>query len=571
MRVDVRRPRNYRHRPFPLLDTFTDAEIRDMYWFRRDSIAFICDTVNDDLRRPTHVHCLWKRRFSQVCDPLQVDVSTKWMQCLVPSTAFANLSCRRKIVSCVFLSVHRCREKWEKTQVLPNGWFSLVHIVYWLCIDSFVHRKGFHSINVQAMTDADYKFADIVARWPGSTHGSFIFRTSDVHDYLRDNHTTLEHGVVLGDSGYSLANFLMIPYTNPTSHQQRQFNTSHKTIRSSVERSIEQLKGALNSWKEHWTVERSIGQLKGAFDSWKEHWTVERSIRQLKGALDSWKEHWTVERSTRQLKGALDSWNEHWTVERSIRQLKGAFDSWKEHWTVERSIRQLKGALDSWKEHWTVERSIGQLKGALDSWKEHWTVESWSIRQLKGAVRQLKGALDSWKEHWTVERSTRQLKGALDSWKEHWKEHWTVERSIRQLKGAFDSWNEHWTVERNIGQLKGALDSWKDGSFVYSRAFVFNQRLNAEWRRLRRRWWRRFRMPPSWCRTRLIRWKVVQYQRLYLEPHVIRNMHWTVERSIGQLKGAFDSWKEYYNIMLSLYLDGGSFVRIFECRPWQLI
>ena len=80
----------------------------------------------------------------------------------------------------------------------------------------FFNRKGFHSINVQAMTDANYKFANIVARWHGSTHDSFIFRTSDVHDYLRDNHTTLEHGVVLGDSGYSLA----------TSHQRRRFNAT---------------------------------------------------------------------------------------------------------------------------------------------------------------------------------------------------------------------------------------------------------------------------------------------------------------------------------------------------------
>ena len=93
--------------------------------------------------------------------------------------------------------------------------------------DSFVNRKGFHSINEQAMTDADYKFADTVARWPGSTHDYFIFRTPDVHDYARDNHTTLEHGVVLGNSGYPLDNFLMILYTNPISHQQRRFNATH--------------------------------------------------------------------------------------------------------------------------------------------------------------------------------------------------------------------------------------------------------------------------------------------------------------------------------------------------------
>ena len=121
----------------------------------------------------------------------------------------------------------------------------------WICEkdeNSFVNRKGFHSINVQAMTDVDYKFADIVARWPGSTHDSFIFWTSDVHYYLRVNLTTIEQGVVLGDSGYLLP-LLMISYTNPPSHQRR-FNTTHKTTRSSVERSIGQLKGALGSWND---------------------------------------------------------------------------------------------------------------------------------------------------------------------------------------------------------------------------------------------------------------------------------------------------------------------------------
>ena len=48
-----RRPRVYRHRPSHHLDTFTDEEIRDRYRFRRDSIQFICDIVDADLRRPT--------------------------------------------------------------------------------------------------------------------------------------------------------------------------------------------------------------------------------------------------------------------------------------------------------------------------------------------------------------------------------------------------------------------------------------------------------------------------------------------------------------------------------------
>ena len=96
------------------------------------------------------------------------------------------------------------------------------------------------------MTDSGMKFSDFVVRWPGSTHDSFIFRSSDVYDYLRDNHKTLEQGVVLGDSGYALANFLMTPFDNPITRQQRRFNVTHKSTRCSVERCIGQLKRRFN-------------------------------------------------------------------------------------------------------------------------------------------------------------------------------------------------------------------------------------------------------------------------------------------------------------------------------------
>ena len=43
--------------------------------------------------------------------------------------------------------------------------------------EAFVNRKGVHTINVQAACDADMK--NIVAKWPGSTHDSFVWRNSD--------------------------------------------------------------------------------------------------------------------------------------------------------------------------------------------------------------------------------------------------------------------------------------------------------------------------------------------------------------------------------------------------------
>ncbi|KAL1268525.1 hypothetical protein QQF64_033888 [Cirrhinus molitorella] len=42
----------------------------------------------------------------------------------------------------------------------------------------FVNRKGFHSINVQVVCDANMKLIDVVARWYGSAHDARILRES---------------------------------------------------------------------------------------------------------------------------------------------------------------------------------------------------------------------------------------------------------------------------------------------------------------------------------------------------------------------------------------------------------
>ncbi|XP_024878468.1 putative nuclease HARBI1 [Temnothorax curvispinosus] len=42
------------------------------------------------------------------------------------------------------------------------------------------NRKGYFSINVQAVVNARLEFIDIVARWPGATHDSTIFNNSRI-------------------------------------------------------------------------------------------------------------------------------------------------------------------------------------------------------------------------------------------------------------------------------------------------------------------------------------------------------------------------------------------------------
>lgn len=51
---------------------------------------------------------------------------------------------------------------------------------------AYVNRKGFHSINVQIACDARMVITNINARYPGSTHDSYIFLASRLYSFLRD-------------------------------------------------------------------------------------------------------------------------------------------------------------------------------------------------------------------------------------------------------------------------------------------------------------------------------------------------------------------------------------------------
>lgn len=96
------------------------------------------------------------------------------------------------------------------------------------------NRKHFFSINVQSVAGPDLKFYDIVARWPGSTHDSFIFNQSKLK-------TRLEIGefddlVILGDGGYALNSYMMTPFRTPSNPIETHFNKIQAKTRNTVER-----------------------------------------------------------------------------------------------------------------------------------------------------------------------------------------------------------------------------------------------------------------------------------------------------------------------------------------------
>ena len=79
------------------------------------------------------------------------------------------------------------------------------------------------------------KFTNIVADWPGCTHDSHIFNTSELCSYLERTHRGLLDGLHLGDSGYVCRPFLMTPYINPV---ERRYNSSQASTGLAIERTF---------------------------------------------------------------------------------------------------------------------------------------------------------------------------------------------------------------------------------------------------------------------------------------------------------------------------------------------
>lgn len=77
---------------------------------------------------------------------------------------------------------------------------------------------------------------DIVCRWPGSSHDSHIFRNSVVH--TRFENGEFGQSSLLGDSGYTLKDYLMTPLGNPNTPAEELYNRSHISTRTIIERTF---------------------------------------------------------------------------------------------------------------------------------------------------------------------------------------------------------------------------------------------------------------------------------------------------------------------------------------------
>lgn len=100
-------------------------------------------------------------------------------------------------------------------------------------------RKGYFSLNIQAVSGPDLMFYNVVARWPGSVHDSRIFSNSRICAELEEG---LYPGHLLGDSGYPCRKYILTPLGNPRDRHEEAYNLSHSRTRNTVERAFGVLK-----------------------------------------------------------------------------------------------------------------------------------------------------------------------------------------------------------------------------------------------------------------------------------------------------------------------------------------
>lgn len=238
----------------------SNDEFRKRYRFSKNTFDFITDLLRESLERPTKRH----QAFSvdvQVAIALRY-YATGSFQLTIGDTLNVSQPGAFKILDAFSHAVDEqlfdrfvnfptdqeqirgTKRKFMELGGFPNviGAIDGCHIPILAPQDheyAFVNRKGWHSINVQAACDHQGRFTNLVVKWPGSTHDSFMLRNSDLWEYM-EGHPGI--GYVLGDSAYPCRQWLMTPLRNPVTVGERAYNRSHKRTRVLIENAFGRLK-----------------------------------------------------------------------------------------------------------------------------------------------------------------------------------------------------------------------------------------------------------------------------------------------------------------------------------------
>lgn len=255
-RSGLRRERLFRDRLHPL-EFYDDVEIKRLFRFERHNLCRIIDDLTPALEYPSAVLNKCLNPSLQVCVAVRF-YATGSMQLTIGSWIHIDQStvsrtCYR--VTKAILSYY------SKVITIPEDLMSVKRAFYNIsgipnvigCIDGthvkintpskgqfpdeYINRKGYHSINVQCVCDANCYFLDVDASWPGSVHDNRIFKNSILYERLQRRNL----GMLFGDKGYGLTPFLLTPYRE-NGVIEDYFNKIHKRVRNCIERAFGQCK-----------------------------------------------------------------------------------------------------------------------------------------------------------------------------------------------------------------------------------------------------------------------------------------------------------------------------------------
>lgn len=260
--LDLQHPRRRRifRKRIDFLADYSDEEFCQRFRFSKANFTKICDLIREDLQHPTkrnrslspemQLMCALRYlatgdKFRTIADTIGVHIST-----VSRSVTSVSEALTKHLQTFVFFPSDQ-----NSIQQTKHGFFEIANFPGIVgCIDCtqvriqaptgdqephYVNRKGYHSINVQAICDWKGRFTNVVADWPGATHDSRILRCSRIGFELASGENS---GLLLGDGGYACTKWLLTPVLFPRNEAEKKYNEAHAATRCIIERSFGVLK-----------------------------------------------------------------------------------------------------------------------------------------------------------------------------------------------------------------------------------------------------------------------------------------------------------------------------------------
>ena len=108
----------------------------------------------------------------------------------------------------------------------------------------YYNRKGWYSMLIQGLVDANYRFLDVCVGWPGSVHDARVFAHSALYNDIENNHILPNQTItisgtriplyMIGDSAYPLKSWVMRPFPHNTELNAQQRNYNYRVCRARI-------------------------------------------------------------------------------------------------------------------------------------------------------------------------------------------------------------------------------------------------------------------------------------------------------------------------------------------------